>query len=48
MTEVKNTKTGTVANLIETYRKRSNNEKMYVVLTGYGKTHWKASNCELV
>ena len=44
--EIRNTKTGTIANLVGTYNRRSDNQKMYIVNTPT-KTHWAAKNCEV-
>ena len=48
MTEILNKKTGNKANLLETYNRTSDNQKMHVVMTGYGKAYWLAKNCEEV
>ena len=44
--EILNTKTNSVADLLETYNRTSDNQKMYMVSTGYGKAYWLAKNCE--
>ena len=46
--EIKNTKSGTIGNLISVYNRTSDGQKMYLVLTLAGKAYWKASNCEAV
>lgn len=44
---VTNIKTGTQANPVSSYNRRSDNKAMYEVFGPAGTAYWLASNCEV-
>lgn len=48
MIEIRNNKTGTVANLISTYNRTSDGKEMFEVFTLSGRAYWLSSHCEVL